>query len=270
MVNDNMLAISLLVVAQALATAAQPRQTISTVSVGSSLPVEHVADHCPEFRVRDHRVDDIARCRVLQSGTFARLGNDVYYYAFYCMEERSAPELGSCDDSNSINGKYPRQNIAVFVRSNRARNVRLVTFEFAPTADFKKPDGPHYVTKPSIVATPYGRIMELPLIAAATCDCNASIYYLWEPKQRRWRILDFSAWQGQLGRHLPDGLTAQNAPWPDLHTMRVNGSLWRNEDAHCCPGGGSYAALLAISNAKFVLKSVRVWPSDKPKANPQP
>jgi hypothetical protein len=268
MAINTILTALLLVAAQASATSAQPSQGPSPVSRGSTLPVELVAERCPDFHVGDHRVDDIVRCRVLASGTFARLGSDVYYYAFYCVEERSTPQFGSCDDSSSINGKYPRQNIAVFVRRNKASSLQLVTFAFAPTGDFKKPDG-DYITKPSIVATPYGRIMELPLIVAASCDCNASIYYLWETTQRHWKKLDFDAWQDQLWRRLPDSIGAGDPPWPDLRKMTVSGLLPRKEDPHCCPNGGSYAARLAISNGKFVLKSVRISSSDKPKANPQ-
>ena len=265
--SNTILTVLLLVAAPASATPAQPSQSPSTASRGSSLPVELVAERCPDFHVGDHRVDDIVRCRVLASGTFARLGSDVYYYAFYCVEERSAPEFGSCDDSSSINGGHPRQNIAVFVRRNKAPSLQLVTFAFAPTGDFKKPNWGDYVTKPSIVVTPYGRIMELPLILAASCDCNASIYYLWEPTQRHWKELDFTAWQYQLKRQLADSIAAWgDPPWPVLRNMTVSGPLWRNEDAHCCPSGGSYTGRLAISNGKFVLKSVRISSSDKPKA----
>ena len=146
----------------------------------------------------------------------------------------------------------------LFVRHGRAKDVSLMTFAFEPTGDFKRPLWGDYITQPSVVATPFGRIMELPLILAATCDCNASLYYLWDARGRRWQRLDFEAWKRQLETRVPAGLQDMNSAWPDLAAMTVDGTLWRSEDAHCCPTGGSYHALLSISNGRFVLKSVRI------------
>jgi hypothetical protein len=215
--------------------------------------VAQLAERCPEFR-QEGRLVNVARCRVTESGEFARLGGDTYYYALYCVEEKDDQFLGSCADSDSVNGHNNRSNIAVFVRRS-GPTLRLVTSVATIGAgNFRRP---------SIVVSPFGAIMELPLIIAATCDCNSSSYYLRQARAQGWQEIDFNAWKEDLAKRLPAGLTNMNSPWPDLRTLKVDGWLWRNGDAHADPTGGQWRGQLGIVDSTFVLKSLQVLPAQE-------
>ena len=118
------------------------------------------------------------------------------------------------------------------------------------------------IRRPSIVANRYGHILELPTILSATCDCNASRYFLKGPGSRRWRELDFQFWQGELGARLPPGLTNWDTPWPELADLRIAGALWRRSDSHAGPTGGWFTGELAIKGTSFVIKSVQITQGD--------
>jgi hypothetical protein len=98
--------------------------------------------------------------------------------------------------------------------------------------------------------------MELPLVIAASCDCNASSYYLWRPQTRDWVLMDWVSWQYEAALKFPPDLTNQNSYWPDLSTLTTDGALWRPDDAHCCPSGGSVSVQLGIVDNRFVLRSL--------------
>jgi hypothetical protein len=97
----------------------------------------------------------------------------------------------------------------------------------------------------------------VPLVVAGTCECNASPYYLWQSSTRTWLELDWGGWQQELAKRLPPGLTNMNGFWPDLANMTAEGSLWRKEDPHCCPTGGTVQVDLGVADRSFVLRSFR-------------
>jgi hypothetical protein len=75
---------------------------------------------CPAFRdAGDGALIDVASCRVTESGEFASLQGDTYFYALYCVEEKEFPL--PCDDRVQRNG-----SIAIFVRPAGARAMRPV------------------------------------------------------------------------------------------------------------------------------------------------
>jgi hypothetical protein len=216
-------------------------------------PVEWIANHCPEFPV-SFGVGKVVSCRVSESGQFASFRGDTYYYAFYCVESDSTREWGSCNNPDSeMRRLYSEANVAVFVRRGGAGAVRLVLSQYG--------FGGHFIGPPRIGESSQGAVMELPYSSASSCNCNGSSYYLWRPQSRDWVGLeDWGSWQKELAKKLPPDLGTWNDMWPDLDTLTTDGSLWRPDDAHCCPSGGTVHVQLGIVDNRFVLKSFRVDP----------
>jgi len=192
----------------------------------------------------------VASCRVSASGEFASFQGDTYYYAFYCVEEQSFPDAGSCNDERSLNNQHADSNVAVFQQRGSNRTVRMVVSLFTGFAGHSR--------TPRIVECSQGTVMELPFWTAASCECNNSPYYLWRPQTRDWSLMDWESWQREVARKLPPELTSENGYWPDLRTLTTTGALWRREDAHCCPTGGSVSVQLGIVGNRFVLKSLDI------------
>ena len=198
-------------------------------------------ERCPQFR-DGAQVVSVDQCHFLESGELAVLGGDRYLYSRYCVEVKELP-ISPCAAGRGS------QAAAVFVRRQGETALRLVAASVALAGEMRRP---------SIVANRYGHILELPTILSATCDCNASRYFLKRPGSRQWREIDFGAWRGELERQLPEGLANMDTPWPDLARMQIIGALWRRADAHCCPAGGEFTGELVIEGNRFVLKTVQV------------
>jgi hypothetical protein len=142
-----------------------------------------------------------------------------------------------------------RSNIAIFVRHGAEDTVRPVLSRYDSGGPYRTP---------RIVENSQGAVMELPLVIAASCDCNASSYYRWRPQTRDWVLMDWVSWQYEAARKFPPDLTNENGYWPDLRTLTTTGALWRGDDAHCCPTGGSVSVQLGIVDNRFVLKSLDI------------
>ena len=241
-----MLTLALVLALHAVAGDLPPRQ------MGSTRPVDRSTKDCPKFRLGTERVQ-VERCVVLDSGDLAVLDGDRYVYTRYCVEVK---ELRiPCAAGRGSHA------VAVSVRRAGETALRLVTTGFALGGQSRRP---------SIVANRYGHILELPTILAATCDCNVSRYFLKQPGSRQWRELNFNDWKGELSSHLPVGLKNTDTPWPDLSTMTINGVLWQQPDAHCCPTGGWFSGEFAIEGDRFVLKSIKVTRGDGNELPPPP
>jgi hypothetical protein len=158
---------------------------------------------------------------------------------------------GSCADASSYFGAWSRTAAAVFVREGTSEMVRLVTTQYGGSLIGT-------FDKPVIVMNSSGAVMELPFHVASTCDCNGSTYYTWRRNTRQWQELDWSGWQKNFNRRLPRGLENQNGFWPDLKSMTTTGGLWRKEDPHCCPSGGTVDVQLGITGSRFSLKSLKL------------
>lgn len=139
----------------------------------------------------------------------------------------------------------------MFMREGASDMVRLVTtqYEGSLTGSFDKP---------VIVLNSFGAVMELPFHVASTCDCNGSTYYLWRRNTRQWQRLDWDSWHEDLNRRLPAGLTSVDGFWPNLKSMTAQGGLWRRNDAHADPTGGTVTIQLGIIGSRFVLKSLKL------------
>jgi hypothetical protein len=211
----------------------------------TSTAVDPAIERCPAFRDETGPIK-IDQCLFLESGELAILDGDRYLYGRYCIDVTALP-VPRCDIGRG------NQAAAVFVRRRSETALRLVTTSYALGGQIRRP---------SIVANRYGHVLELSTILSATCDCNASRYFLKRPGSRRWREIDFQAWREELIPRVPEGLTNMDTPWPDLAKMQVTGALWQRADAHCCPAGGTFTGELAIEGNRFVLKTVQVTPSD--------
>ena len=233
----------------------------ATIAQRGPWSFDQLTTRCPEFRRENGALIETRRCLVTGSGEFAVLESDTYYYVYYCIEDEfSAATVGSCLDAGSVLGRTPRSSIAVFARPKASKAIRLIaSFDSYGAGNFGD------FRAPSIAVNAFGAVMELPLVTAATCYCNSSIYFISRSRGRRWELLDFDEWERELSGRLPAGLISWNKPWPDLQRMTVDGTLWRANDSHADPTGGRYQARLEIEKNKAVLKSVTILPPEQPR-----
>ena len=207
--------------------------------------VDRSIERCPEFR-DEAGVVRVIECVFVDSGELAVLDGDVYLYGRYCLDVANLP-IPPCAVGRG------NQAAAVFVRRKGDAGLNVITTTVAIGGQIRRP---------SIVANRYGHVLELPTILSATCDCNASRYFLKRPGTRQWREVDFGSWQGELMGRLPEGLSNWDTPWPDLTSMRVIGALWLRSDSHAGPNGGWFSGELAIEGNRFVLKALEVTRGD--------
>jgi hypothetical protein len=221
----------------------------------SDWPVQWMEQRCPDFtddNFPNTTVSDIAECQITEWGEFATFERATYYYVLYCVVlNTNKAEDGACADPSSVSARYGAANAAVFVRENNSPTVRLVISKYTGNngAVFEKP---------LLVPNEYGAIMQLTMSFESSCYCNNSTYYFWRRNARQWQDLDWEGWQKNLDRRLPRGLKNQNGFWPNLESMTTTGSLWRKDDPHCCPSGGTVDVQLGISGNRFTLKSLKL------------
>jgi hypothetical protein len=233
-----------------------PQNGRSQTAAPAAWPVASIASRCPKFEGYFGAVE-VASCRVTKSGMFASFQGDTYYYALYCVVE-AGDKGGSCPEQDSKYGNfYSDDSIAVFVQRGGSRTVRLLFSKYAL--------GGHFTDSPGIDESSDGAVMEVPYVAAPTCNCNGSTYYLWRPQAREWVAMDWDSWHGEL--KLPTGLSTSGGGyfWPRLQSLTADSPLWRSDDPRCCPTGGTVYVQLGIVGTRFVLRSFRVELAESPR-----
>ncbi len=109
---------------------------------------------------------------------------------------------------------------------------------------------------PAVVRTPAGPLLIVPSRHGGTGSYNAELVF--RPIQGGWRDLERDAWQAAFNKQLPDGLGVWKGvqfEWSDLSLVT---GLWKDDDANCCPTGGTAEAKLTVEGDRLALKSMSV------------
>jgi uncharacterized protein len=184
---------------------------------------------------------DPTHCRVLESGSFGKLGGSDQMYASYCLDA-PAEEGRSCDLTAVT-------LLGVDARDGKAQ----VWLQRVDTEGL----GDHF-GKPELLQLKGVVLLDLPVSVPGTGAFNASSLYRREGT--RWVEVDVSSWEKDLAKQLPPGLEVWKGIWPDYRRMHATTGLYRKKDANCCPTGGSAEIGLRLEGDRLVLASVKIGP----------
>jgi hypothetical protein len=73
-----------------------------------------------------------------------------------------------------------------------------------------------------------------------------------------WEEIEHESWKAALPARLPAGLGVWQAVDYDLDEPGARGLLWRDDDANCCPTGGSALFSLAVEGRSLRLREVQL------------
>lgn len=177
-----------------------------------------------------------ASCRVTRGRWIATLDFMDLYQAQYCLGKNVSKNVDTCDQR------------ALVIFSNRA---------YTPDAKalvVRIDEGTTEYDDPMVVASGDESIMSVS--AHNSAGILAKSYYLW--RTDRWVAMDAQGWLNGLYLHLPNGTSARRVAWPDLETMSAQVSLFRPDDADCCPTGGMAEVELGLEKEQFAVKQVKL------------
>lgn len=209
-----------------------------------SMPVHAVGDLTALSMVQETcaQVGDIsfgeqgrwADCRITRGRWVATIDLTDLYQAQYC--------LGGAD------GKCEQRALLIF--GNRA---------YTPVARLlvqRIDSGASVYDDPVVVKNSLGRFMTLS--AHLPDGASSSTHYQWQ--DGRWLPIDTKAWQRDLARQLPAGITARQGGVIDFDTdpMSAQARLYREGDADCCPSAGVARMELGLASLRFGLKTLRI------------
>lgn len=110
--------------------------------------------------------------------------------------------------------------------------------------------------RPEVLATPAGPLLLVPSMHGGTGAFNAELIF--RPLNGGWRDLEIDAWRTAFDKQLPEELGVWKGVQYDWKTLSLDTSLWKSEDANCCPTGGSAEAKLAVEGDRLALKSMSI------------
>lgn len=197
------------------------------------LPAQVVDTDCEAF-IKRNKIDGVHDCTVSEIGPFGSVDGQTYHYALYMLD------------------KDMRKGLSIFTHEATDKQAKLLLERYDK-------DGLAYIyEQPAIITNSFGTLMEVPVRMDGTGQFNENEYYLWSEKQKGWKLLDSTNWVDDLGKQLPAGLEIWKGVWPDIKTMTATTSLWRRDDANCCPSGGTAAVTLAVKDGRLVIKSLEI------------
>lgn len=101
-------------------------------------------------------------------------------------------------------------------------------------------------------------LLHIPGFTAGTGSFNADRLY--QLTENSWTAIDLDTWQNNIGPMLPAGLEIWKGVAYDFTTfyddLNAKTSLWKSDDANCCPTGGSAVIHFAIEDGALVATSV--------------
>lgn len=177
-----------------------------------------------------------ASCRVTRGRWIATLDFMDLYQAQYCLSKNVSNNVEACDQR------------ALVIFSNRA---------YTPDAKalmVRIDEGATEYDDPMVVASGDESIMSVS--ARNSTGILAKSYYLW--RTDHWVAMDAKSWLNGLSAHLPKGTAARQVAWPNLETMSAKVSLFRPDDADCCPTGGMAEVELGLVKEQFAVKQVKL------------
>jgi uncharacterized protein YecT (DUF1311 family) len=182
-------------------------------------------------------------CRVVEKGSFGKLGEEVQAYALYCLDPGPKEEGRPCDTAG----------VALFsVEARTGKAQRWLT-----QVDVE--GGGNVYMKPELLRAGAAQLLHLPVSVPGTGDFNASSLYRRDGS--RWTEVDDTSWEKDLAAQLPKGLAVWKGIWPDWKRMHASTGLYRAKDANCCASGGRAEMELALHGNRIDLVSFKILPS---------
>ncbi len=197
------------------------------------LPAQTVDTGCEGF-IKRNKIKEVDECAVSETGTFGSVDGQTYDYALYTLN------------------KDEDKGLSIFTHEAAGKQGKLLLDRFDEEGAVL------YYRKPEMASHSFGTLLHVPIGVYGTGNFNESECYLWSEKQKGWKLLDSTSWVDDLGKRLPAGLEIWKGVWPDIKTMTATTALWRENDANCCPSGGTAAVTLAVKDGQFVIKSLEV------------
>jgi hypothetical protein len=94
-------------------------------------------------------------------------------------------------------------------------------------------------------------------VSASVAGAVTKSFYLW--RTDHWIQMEGQNWLSSLSAFIPSGMSVrQTSSWPDLETMSAQVSLFKKDDADCCPSGGLANIKLGLAKEQFTVKQVKV------------
>lgn len=181
-----------------------------------------------------------SHCRITETSAFGSLGAETFRYAVYCLDEERT-EGAPCQTGG----------IALFAADAGSKRVR----RWHLSSD----DGGNVYSAPTILQTPSGLLLHVPVSVQGSGGFNASELFV--RQGQRWLRVDSSSWEKDLARRLPKGLAVWKGIWPDFRSFTASVGLYRARDANCCPTGGHAELKLGLQGTRLLLESLSLSPA---------
>ena len=134
---------------------------------------------------------------------------------------------------------------------------------FAIDGEFLRPVGWSYEAvsfdAPVMFERPDGLYVAAEGHQAGTASANADILFRLDGET--WTEIELESWTRAVADELPDGLGVWKGvdfTWPE---MIATSSLWRDDDANCCPTGGQAVFDLEVSGHSLRLAGLNLEPA---------
>lgn len=103
-----------------------------------------------------------------------------------------------------------------------------------------------------------GRFLTIPKESGGNSGCNENKIYRFE--NGVWQKIEKRNLEESFKSYLPDSLSVWNCVYFSYDSLLVRTKIWRKDDAHCCPTGGSAWIKLGIKNHTFVVENFKYNP----------
>lgn len=168
-------------------------------------------------------------CRVVEFGAIRGATPPVYYQLQAYLAQGQTPESEQ-DDGKVIEGGPLNDGAGVVLLTPVPGDSALI-----PLAAWSGEDA--VITAPRLVRTKQGRIIVLGMSADTSSASNDDVLFRYVGG--KWTIVT-DDWSGKI--KIPKGVEQRHGNAMDWPTLRAFGALWKQDDAECCPTGGSYIA----------------------------
>ena len=108
---------------------------------------------------------------------------------------------------------------------------------------------------PHLQRTPQGPVLLVPASAVASSAPDLSVAL--RRSRNRWTAID-EVWFAALAKRLPKDVAQWKGGLMDWQHLRARSALWHQNDANCCPTGGSYTAQLRLNGNRLELVWLRI------------
>lgn len=114
----------------------------------------------------------------------------------------------------------------------------------------------HRFEAPRLIGEGAALLLHAPGRGGGSGSTNADLIY--RLGREGWLEIEHESWKEALPARLPRGLGVWQAVDYDLEAPGARGLLWRDDDANCCPTGGSAFFDLAIEGRSLRLSAVQL------------